>query len=45
MRWRTTLAIELVTLRERPDLLSEADELVASVWPTFVLKDPVAGRY
>lgn len=39
------MAIELVTLRERLDLLSEADELVASVWPTFVLKDPVAGRY
>lgn len=34
-----------MTVRERPDLLHKADELVASVWPTFVLQDPVAGRY
>jgi GNAT superfamily N-acetyltransferase len=39
------LTIELVSLRERPNLLSKADELVASVWPTFVLQDPIAGRY
>jgi GNAT superfamily N-acetyltransferase len=39
------LTIELVSLHERPDLLGKADELVASLWPTFVLKDPVAGRY
>ncbi|MEZ0170870.1 GNAT family N-acetyltransferase [Microvirga sp. TS319] len=39
------MTVELVSLRERPDLLGKADELVASLWPTFVLKDPVAGRY
>jgi hypothetical protein len=39
------LAIELVSLRDRPDLLNKADELVASVWPAFVLQDTVAGRY
>jgi GNAT superfamily N-acetyltransferase len=39
------VTIELVTLQDRPDLLNKADELVASVWPTFVLKDPIAGRY
>ncbi|MCB8822407.1 hypothetical protein [Microvirga rosea] len=39
------MSIALVTLQERPDLLTQADELVASLWPTFVLKDPIAGRY
>jgi GNAT superfamily N-acetyltransferase len=39
------LTIEVVSLRDRPDLLNKADELVASVWPAFVLQDPVAGRY
>jgi GNAT superfamily N-acetyltransferase len=39
------LTIELMTLRERPDLIGKADDLVALVWPTFVLQDAVAGRY
>ncbi len=39
------MPVHLVDLQKRPDLAGPADALVASVWPIFVLKDPVAGRY
>lgn len=36
--------LRLVTLAERPDLRAAVEAHNGSVWPTFMLEDPVAGR-
>jgi hypothetical protein len=36
---------QLVTMRERPDLLDAVEEIVDRVWPRFMLHDPVANHY
>lgn len=36
---------QLYSLRQRPDLVGPSDKVIGSVWPEFMLNDPVADRY
>jgi len=41
----TSVGFKVVSFKDRPDLLEAADAITPTVWPEFMLNDPVANRY